>query len=114
MTRDCEKAMRFYSELLRWTFEKEDNAPNNYWMIKNGDRMNGGLMETPAELQDVPPCWSVYFSVADISASTAKVKELDGQVFKEPFEVSVGHISVVADVQGATFQLIQMTVPVDG
>ena len=70
-------------------------------------------MKLTPEMEQVPTHWSVYFSVADIQASTAKLQELGGCVLRGPFEVSVGHISVVADAQGAHFQLIQLTVPPD-
>ncbi len=110
---DPDIAIKFYSELFGWTFDKEPNSPNDYWIFKNGDRMNGGLMQITPEMQGVPPNWSVYFSVADLQSATDTVKQLGGNVLAGPFEVSVGRIAVVADAQGAAFQLIQLTVPVD-
>ena len=41
---DPDIAIKFYSELFGWTFDKEPNSPNDYWIFKNGDRMAGGLM----------------------------------------------------------------------
>lgn len=114
LTRDPAASEKFYSELFGWTFEKEETpGPNEYWMAKNNERMNGGMMKMPDGMAGVPPHWSVYFAVADINTATDKLKELGGNVLRGPFEVSVGHITVVTDAQGAAFQLIQMTVPAD-
>ena len=113
VTSEPDKAIKFYGDLFGWTIEKDDSSPNNYWICKNGQRMNGGLMEMPPEMQGVPAHWAVYFAVADIERAMSKVKQLGGAVMREPFEVSVGHIGVVADRQGAAFQLIQLTVPPD-
>lgn len=113
MTGDPEKAVSFFQDLFGWTFEKDDASPQSYWTFSNGDRLNGGLMQLTDEMQGVPPHWAVYFSVADIKAAVEQIKNLGGQIFVEPFEVSVGHVCVAADDQGAAFQLIQLTVPPD-
>jgi hypothetical protein len=60
-----------------------------------------------------PPNWAAYFATSDIEPATSKANQLGGRVLKDPFEVGVGHISVVADPHGAAFQFIQLTVPAD-
>lgn len=113
LMRDPAAAQQFYADLFGWTCEKDETSPQNYWIFKNGERMNGGLMELPPEMGQVPPHWAVYFAVEDINASCEKLKSLGGQVTGGPFPISVGHIAIVADAQGAGFLLIQMTVPAD-
>ena len=49
----------------------------------------------------------------NFSPNRAPAKELGGNLLNGPFDVSVGHISVVTDGQGAVFQLTQLTVPAD-
>ncbi len=113
MTRDPQAAQAFYGELFGWSFEKDDTPTGVYWTFKCSDRLAGGMMEIVPEMGEVPPNWSVYISVADVNAATARLTQLGGQVCRPPFEVSVGHISVVMDAQGAVLNLIQMTVPPD-
>lgn len=73
------------------------------------DSVVGGLMEPP--MPGIPPHWSIYFGCADVDATTAEVKELGGSVMVEPFDIPVGRMSVVADPQGAVFNLFQMPEP---
>ncbi len=65
----------------------------------------------PAPMPGIPPHWSIYFGAADVDAAAAKVTELGGTVFVEPFDIPVGRMAVVADPQGATFNLLQMSPP---
>ena len=56
----------------------------------------------------VPPHWNVYFNVDDVDASVAKAKDLGAQEIAPPFDVQgVGRMAVLADPQGAAFNLMQ-------
>lgn len=70
------------------------------------DTMLAGTM--PPQMPGIPPHWSIYFGAADVDATAAKVAELGGTVFVEPFDIPVGRMAVVADPQGAMFSLFQM------
>lgn len=113
MTTDPDKAKVFFSELFGWEFEKDETPQGAYWTFKNGDRLNGGMMQIGPQMQGVPPHWVVYFSVDDMDAASSKLTQLGGQVLMPPFEVSVGTIAICRDPQGATFNLIKMSVPAD-
>ena len=113
LSQDPDPQIEFYSKLFAWEFEKDETSPNDYWVFKNGGRMNGGVMRMPEEMQGVPTCWAVYFAVDDIDAGVATAKQNGGTVYRDPFQVSVGKIAVVADNQGAAFNLIQLTVDPD-
>src|SRR3954469_13699672 len=70
-TRDPGSAEAFYSALLGWEFSRsEEGDPNGppYWMIKNDEGWNGGMLGMgdafPAE---IPPHWGVYFAVDSVS-----------------------------------------------
>jgi uncharacterized protein len=77
-----------------------------YRLIKNGDLLEGGVMRHP-EMMPVS-AWTVYFEVADINASYAKVKELGGSSATEIIEVpGTGRFAAMADPQGAMFAIIQ-------
>lgn len=70
------------------------------------DTMLAGTMPPP--MPGIPPHWSIYFGAADVDATAAKVRELGGAVIVEPFDIPVGRMAVVADPQGATFNLFLM------
>lgn len=105
-TRDPEAAKAFYTSLLGWTAQTDENG---YTVWMNGERWNGGMMQIDESWGDVPPHWAVYFSVADCAATAEKATELGGSLVRPPFEAGdVGIISIVADPQGAAFVIIQM------
>ena len=70
----------------------------------------GGMMPLPTTTPaEVPGHRAVYFSVVDINAAMAKVKELGGAVPMGPMEVEPGTFAMVADPQGAVFHVIQLS-----
>jgi uncharacterized protein len=76
----------------------------------NNGRMNGGMMEMTPDMQ-FPPNWTVYFTVKDIKDAVAKVKKLDGKVYMQKDLDEVGKIAMIADPTGASFMIIEMSVP---
>ena len=70
------------------------------------ETMLAGTM--PPQMPGIPAHWSIYFGAEDVDASAAKVAALGGKVFVEPFDIPVGRMAVVADPQGAMFNLFQM------
>lgn len=104
-TGDVPAAKSFYGDLFGWTFEGGDQIP--YTTFKNGETMNGGVMEIQPEWGDVPPHWAPYFTVANCDASIVKAKELGGQVIAPPMDVPVGRFAGIADPQGAVFSIFQ-------
>jgi len=105
MTTDVEAAKRFYSDLFGWTYELWQPETMDYPMITAGDRRWGGMMARPTGAE-WPPHWLGYVSVADVDATTEKVKSAGGRVFHEPTAIpGAGRYSIVADPQGAVFAL---------
>jgi hypothetical protein len=105
-TKDVAAASKFYRDVFGWQIAPGEHDSSGYLHIKNGESFIGGI--PPAEHQNphVPPHWMLYFYVTDADASTAKAKELGGQVYMGPMAIEkVGDMSVVADPQGATFAL---------
>lgn len=110
-TRDPQAAGEFLSKLLGWEIKKADDM-DNYYYIYNGDRINGGIMQMTDEWGDIPPHWMVYFTVADIDAAVAQVKELGGSVNGEIIDAGeVGRMAVVSDPTGAVCSFIQTGQP---
>ncbi len=111
LSRDLDAAQRFYGELFGWEFKADQDASSGYVEIWLAGRANGGILPWQPEMGDTPPRWSVYFSVADCDASVKQLRELGGAVFMEPRDLPVGRFAVVADPQGAAFQLIHLVNP---
>jgi predicted enzyme related to lactoylglutathione lyase len=104
-TTDPQKATDFYGEVFGWTFDKIPDV-TEYWVIKNGDRSNGGVRPIDnSQPGDVPAHWLPYFACSDLDDALAKVEELGGRKFFGPLDLPSGRIAVVADPQGGAFAL---------
>ncbi len=98
-TNDVARAKEFYGALLDWKLE--DAAPDgSYTLIHVGEGVGGGMMQNP--VPGVPPHWLPYISVADVTATTRKARELGATVLRDRTEVpGFGSFSVVRDPTGA-------------
>lgn len=108
-TPDLKKSQEFYGCLFGWTFEA---SGDDYFIIKNNGRMNGGMMELTPEMAGMPPMWMTYFTVASIDSAIAKTNELGGQVHMTK-DVPQGKLAMLADPTGASFFVIELSVPAD-
>lgn len=108
MTDDLETAKKFYSDLLGWTYDEMPGG-DGYQVIKNGDRMNGGMMTKPAEASHAPNYWGVYFTVENIKQTLEKAKAAEGKIIKDAFQAKgVGQLALIADPAGAIFTVIEL------
>ncbi len=105
-TSDPQAAQAFYGALFGWTFEQVASGDQDYWSIANGDRLNGGMMPTP-QGWDIPSHWLAYFTVADIDASVAEIRDLGGGVTVGPLPIPAGRFAVATDPQGAGFAIFE-------
>jgi predicted enzyme related to lactoylglutathione lyase len=106
MTPDIPRATQFYADVLGMGSKTEPMGDDTYTVLTNAEgRMVGGAMNPPME--NVPPHWNIYFNVEDVDAAVAKTVELGGQVVAPAFDVEgVGRMAVLADPQGAMFNLM--------
>ncbi len=109
-TKDIEKAKTFYSDLMHWTYDV--NNESGYVMIQNNGRANGGMMSITPEMGSMPPNWTVYFTVKNRDDALVKVKELGGQVYMTK-DLPIGKLAMIADPTGATSIIIEMAMPPD-
>jgi len=111
-TRNAEESKAFYTKLFGWGTDIMETPQGPYHLLKNGEDMNGGIMQMTEEWGDMPPHWSVYFSVADCDGAANKIKELGGNVHHGPFDApNIGRIAAVADPQGASFYIMTFATP---
>ena len=111
-TPDLAASQQFYGALFGWAFEAQDtgDANNPYVMARESGKDVAGMMTLSPDMQagGMPPVWSTYVTVADVEASTAKVKELGGTVLSDVMDVmDAGRMAVVTDPPGAVFCLWQ-------
>jgi predicted enzyme related to lactoylglutathione lyase len=110
MTTDVAKAKPFYQEVFGWGTQDMEMSPDQppYTLFQIDDKPAAGMMQMPTEMGQMPSHWAVYFEVADIEASVAKLKELGGQLYVGPQSAGgVGTFAAGADPQGAAFSMIQ-------
>ncbi|MDQ3933956.1 MAG: VOC family protein [Actinomycetota bacterium] len=100
-TNDPDKALAFYGELFLWTAEKVDSDEVDYYVLRNGQRTNGGVLRMQEE--GIPPHWLPYFAVEDSDATAEKAGELGGETILPPSNLGPGRIGVLRDPQGAVF-----------
>ncbi len=105
---DLEKAKEFYTGLFGWTFEKMPEH-DNYEVIKNNGRSNGGAMKIQEDWPEMPSIWMVYFTVENLDKTMESVKKHGGSVKNGPMEAKgVGRFAVIEDPTGAVFTTIEM------
>jgi predicted enzyme related to lactoylglutathione lyase len=111
MTSDHEAAQTFYSKVVGWKLTPFAAEGHPYTVLEvAGGRGVGGIMPIPPEAADqgMRPTWIGYVHVADIDAAVAKVGANGGKIWRQPDMIpQVGRFAVVADPQGAAFNLLQ-------
>jgi uncharacterized protein len=106
MTSDVAAARDFYKGLFGWNLELSPQ----YTEIHVGPVPVGGMMQITPDMMGTPPNWAPYFSVDDCDATVEKAKSLGAQVYVPPTDIpNVGRFALLADTQGATFEVIKLT-----
>ena len=97
---DSQSFKSFYSGLLFWTFEP--GRVNDGWQIQGTHPMAGVAGGSTGHV--TVPMWSVD----DIEAAVARVREAGGTVIEEPSTQSYGSSAQCSDDQGTRFYLGQL------
>jgi predicted enzyme related to lactoylglutathione lyase len=111
LTKDTDKAIAFYGELLGWSHSSRDipYMPGaQYHMFSLGEQPVAGMMAIAEDWGPMPPNWAVYFVVADIDKAVEAVKAKGGQA---PMPVmameGVGRFAMFVDAMGAAFSVLE-------
>ena len=113
-TTDMDAAIRFYGQVVGWTFDGATTGPQAYPHIRDGQGHLGGLMQLPEPVKamGVPPYWVGYVEVANVDETLVKLKALGGAVHFGPMDLpGTGRFAAVADPQGAAFAIHQPEKP---
>jgi uncharacterized protein len=108
MTRDPEKAKRFYSAAIGWTFDAMSMPFGTYWVAKmNGTPVAGIFPMSGSEFDEVDENWIPYLAVDDVDARLKKATAAGAKAIREPFEIpEVGRIAIVQEPGGAVLAWI--------
>jgi predicted enzyme related to lactoylglutathione lyase len=112
MTTDLDAAEAFYAKVIGWNRQDFGSPEMRYTVVQVGDRGVGGMMILPDHLRaaGVPPCWGGYIQVEDADAEAAAIAAAGGAIHKAPDDIpGVGRFAVVADPQGAVFNILAPT-----
>jgi predicted enzyme related to lactoylglutathione lyase len=100
-TGDPAAAQEFYEALFGWSFEKVP-GDFDYWVIRNGERSNGGMLR----FQDGPSFWLPYFAVEDVEDMIERTTAAGGSKHAGPVPVPNGRFAVLSDPAGAAFAVV--------
>jgi predicted enzyme related to lactoylglutathione lyase len=103
VTRDVEKAKKFYGDTVGWTFEGMPMPDGTYWCAKMGDAYVGGLFPISGPQWDgVPEHWMSYLAVDDVDARVKKAQAAGATLMRPAFDIpGVGRIAILTEPGGA-------------
>ena len=111
-TPDVEASKKFYTQLLDLDFvEMPMGEMGVYVMLNKGGKNVCAMFQMDDSMKAQTgghPFWQSYFTVDDADTSTAKAKDLGGNVIMGPFDVfDSGRMSMLQDPTGAVFSVWQ-------
>lgn len=103
---DAKQARDFYTALLGAT---ADPMPGGleYYVLKHGEEMLGGIMQIDPAWGEFHPQWAIYFSVANADETAAAIIRHGGKVLGNVDDSPYGRLATVMDPSGAMFKIIQ-------
>ena len=104
LTRNVERAKRFYADTIGWTFEPmamEDGS--TYWVAQTAGKPAGGIFPTDRPgFESVPEAWMSYLAVDDVDARVKKATAAGANLMRPIFDVpGVGRIAILTEPGGA-------------
>lgn len=102
---NAKQARDFYTAVLGAT---ADLTPGEleYYVLKHGDKMLGGIMQIDPSWGNFHPQWIIYFAVANADETVARVTKHGGKnlgIDDSPF----GRIAALMDPSGAYFKIVE-------
>jgi predicted enzyme related to lactoylglutathione lyase len=107
-TSDLDRTIDYYAKLFGWTTKVDGEGPDRYVHFKIGDAMFGGAMQIKKDWGPVPSHWAICFGVDDVDATASKATAAGGKTVMGPATIpGTGRFAVIADPEGATFQIFK-------
>ena len=108
---DTERAVKFYSSVFGWTFNRWEENP--YWLIETGPRdtpgIDGGLLPRQGAIDGTAVIAFVCtVDVDDLDRTIASVQENGGTIVVEKQPIpGIGWLAYGKDTEGNTFGMMQ-------
>lgn len=107
MTSDPDAAADFYRAVVGWSV-KEFEPGADYRLFSAPDADVAGLLRTPADKANVPPCWFGYIGVDDVDAKARELVAAGAVEHAPPTDIpGVGRFAMLADPQGVPFYVMR-------
>ncbi len=99
----------FHQDVVGWTATGLDMGGYSDYVMGQpaGGTATTGVCWARGVNKGLPAVWLVYFVVASLDASLAQVRELGGEVLREPASSGGGRFAVVRDPAGAVCALYE-------
>jgi uncharacterized protein len=112
LTADPSSAAAFYGKLFNWQMRTTRLPRGDYRTMLRDGKPEAGIIKRLSGMN--MSAWLIYFEVADLDASLAKVAELGERVVSEIIEEEgVGRFPYAADPTEAGFGLVQSARAID-
>jgi predicted enzyme related to lactoylglutathione lyase len=112
LTSDPKAAMAFYTEVVGWKTQPYEGGEYTMWASAQGPLGGVTPLPEPAKKMGAPPHWTAHVQVANVDASVAKARSLDGRVYVEPTDIpKIGRFAVIADPLGASINVFKPAPP---
>ena len=104
---DPERAVRFYSELFGWEFQKWE-GPMDYWLVTTGNKDEPGINGGLTARQDASQGVTNVVDVPSVDEYIARAEAAGGSVVVPKMPVpGVGWVAYVADPDGNVTGMMQ-------
>ena len=104
---NAKQSRDFYAALLGAAVEPMP-GDMEYYVLKHGDAMLGGIGQIDPSWGDFKPQWIVYFAVADADEAVAAIVKNGGKALSGVDDTPYGRMAAVADPTGAYFKILQL------
>jgi uncharacterized protein len=103
-----ERAVKFYKKVFAWDIHKDDQSPEEYWLINPKDDepyVTGGIMPRAYPADSVVNS----FEVTSVDGFARRIVEAGGKVYEEaPITIAgLGYMHYCEDPEGNVFGIIQ-------
>jgi predicted enzyme related to lactoylglutathione lyase len=108
MTTDVDRAAKFYFGVFGWTPEIMPMPGTTYTTFKHGTEYIAGMLQITAQMGEMRPHWSTYFTVKDADETAREAVKL-GAFLCVPVQgvAGVGRLCGITSPQGVTFFVMQ-------
>ena len=110
-TTDEAGALSFYSALFGWEDDPQEMGPGSYYHMQKVNGLPACSIYQQGEeerSQNIPPHWSIYFTVNNVEETITAIGQNGGQVVFGPMDVfEAGRMAMCLDPQGALFAIWQ-------